>query len=147
VDLGEGALVRLKLERTWCGPKCTIGTLYVNGKAECFTLEDVVREKDGVPVEQWKVPGETAIPTGIYGVVITPSVRFNRELPLLLNVPGFEGIRIHPGNTAEDTEGCILVGMAKTPDSVTNSKRAFDALFQKIREALGAGEKVTLEII
>lgn len=137
----------MKLERTWCGPTCTIGTLRLDGKAECFTLEDVVREVADKPVAEWKVAGKTAIPEGIYGVVITPSERFQRDLPLLLNVPGFSGIRIHPGNTAADTEGCILVGMAKTPDSVTESRRAFERLFTKIKESLGCGEKVTLEII
>lgn len=137
--------MRLKLERTWCGPTCTIGTLYADGKTECFTLEDRVRE-DGRPVNAWKVPGETAIPTGIYGVIITPSVRFKRDLPLLVDVPGFSGVRIHPGNTAEDTEGCILVGLAKGPDSVTESRRAFEHLFKLIIESLGCGEKVTIEV-
>lgn len=133
--------MRLRLERTWCGQKCTIGTLYLDNKAECFTCEDVVRP-DGE-----KLYGETAIPAGVYNVVITPSKRFRRDLPLVENVPGFEGIRIHPGNTAEDTDGCILVGVAKTPDSVTHSRQAFDSLFRKITESLGAGEKVTIEII
>lgn len=133
--------MRLKLERTWCGAACTIGTMYVDGKAECFTLEDVVRP-DGV-----KVYGETAIPAGVYGVIVTPSNRFKRDLPLVENVPGFEGIRIHPGNTAADTQGCILVGVAKTPTSVTHSREAFDRLFQKIKESIGAGEKVTLEVV
>lgn len=144
---GEGALVRMKLERTWCGSKCTIGTLYVDGKAECFTLEDQVREVKGQPVEQWKVPAKTAIPRGIFELTVNDSKRFGRPLPLLLRVPGFEGVRIHPGNTAADTEGCILVGKAKGPDHVTHSREAFEALFKKIREALGAGEKVTMEVI
>jgi hypothetical protein len=131
--------MRLKLERTWCGPVCTIGTLYVDMKAECFTLEDVVRSGE-------KVSGKTAIPAGVYNVVITPSNRFKRDLPLLQNVPGFEGIRIHPGNTAEQTDGCILVGAAKMPDAVTHSREAFERLFQKIKESLSAGEKVTIEV-
>ena len=138
--------MRLRLERTWCGAVCTIGTLYVDGKAECFTCEDVRREVKHQPVSAWKVDGETAIPAGTYNVVVTPSNRFKRDLPLLENVPGFQGIRIHPGNTADDTEGCILVGVGKTPAGVTDSRRAFDALFVKIREALGCGEKVTLEV-
>lgn len=138
--------MRLKLERTWCGAACTIGTLYVNGKTECFTLEDVRREVKDRPVSDWKVPGQTAIPAGVYNVVVTPSERFKRELPLLQNVEGFQGIRIHPGNTAVDTEGCILVGMAKGPDSVTESRRAFEQLFKKIQESLGCGEKVTIEV-
>lgn len=139
--------MRLKLERTWCGKVCTIGTLAVDGKMECFTLEDVRRELDDRPVSEWKVPGATAIPEGSYNVVVTPSVRFKRDLPLLENVPGFSGIRIHPGNTAADTEGCILVGAAKGTDQVTHSREAFDRLFKRIRESLDCGEKVTIEVI
>ncbi len=131
--------MRMKLQRMSCGPVCTIGTLYIDGKAACFTLEDCVRSGP-------KVYGKTAIPEGIYNVVITPSNRFKRDLPLLENVPGFDGIRIHPGNTAEDTEGCILVGTVKAADSVLHSREAFNSLFAKIKESLGAGEKVTLEV-
>lgn len=137
--------MKLKLERTWCGPKCTIGTLTNGGAYECFTLEDTVRE-DGRPVNAWKLPGVTAIPTGTYTVLITPSIRFKRDLPLLMDVPGFQGIRIHPGNTAADTEGCILVGLAKGPDYVSESRKAFDQLFPKIKAAIDGGEKVTLEV-
>jgi hypothetical protein len=129
-----------------CGPVCTIGSLFVNGKFECYSLEDVRREVKGEPVTKWKIPGKTAIPEGIYGIAVTMSLRFKRDLPLLLNVPGFEGVRIHPGNTAADTEGCILVGKTKGSDSVLESRRAFDDLFKKIKESLGAGEKVTLEV-
>ena len=132
--------MKLRLERTWCGPKCTIGQLLVDGASECFTLEDVVRA-DGV-----KVYGETAIPAGSYPVTITPSARFKRDLPLIENVPNFEGIRIHPGNTAEDTHGCVLVGRTKGPDFVGESKAAFAALYAKIAAALDAGDAVTLEV-
>jgi hypothetical protein len=137
--------MRLKLERMSCGPVCSIGTLSVNGNYECFTLEDVRRETDE-PVEKWKIPGKTAIPEGVYNVVVTPSQRFKRDLPLLENVPGFSGVRIHSGNTAEDTEGCILVGTVKAHDSVLNSRLAFEQLYKKITEAISSGETVTLEI-
>ena len=130
--------MNLRLERLWCGPKCTIGLLKVGDTHECFTLEDVVRPE--------KVYGETAIPAGTYNVVVTPSNRFKRDLPLVENVPGFSGVRIHPGNTAKDTEGCILVGNSKGPDAVYESRKAFDSLFPKIKSALEAGETVTLEI-
>lgn len=132
--------MKLLLERSWCGPKCTIGQLSVDGVAECFTLEDVVRPHGE------KVPRETAIPSGTYPVTITPSKRFGRDLPLVENVPNFEGVRIHQGNTAEDTEGCILVGRTKGPTWVGESKAAFAALYEKISEAIAAGDKVTLEI-
>lgn len=132
--------MKLKVERTWCGPKCTIGTLSIDGANECFTLEDVVRA-DGA-----KVYGETAIPAGTYKVIISYSNRFKRDLPLVADVPGFVGIRIHPGNTAEDTDGCILVGQAKGPDSVTNSRAAFNILFPKIEAAFDRGDPITLEV-
>lgn len=137
--------MKLVVKRSWCGPVCTIGTLSVNGMTECFTLEDVVRE-DGRPVNAWKIPGKTAIPTGIYPVTITYSGRFKHDLPLIENVPGFAGIRIHPGNTAGDTEGCILVGKTKGPDFVGESRAAFSELFPKLEEALARGEKITLEV-
>ena len=132
--------MKLRVERTNCGPSCTIGSLYVDSVFECFTLEDVVR-KD-------KIAGETAIGAGgPFNVVITPSKRFKRDLPLVENVPNFQGIRIHPGNTSEDTEGCILVGRTKGTNFVGESKAAFNALFAKIKEALDEGDTVTLEIV
>lgn len=138
--------MKLALERTWPSEECTIGALYLDDKLECFTLEDVVREIPGASVKDWKIPGATAIPAGLYQVVITPSPRFGRELPLLLDVPGFEGVRIHPGNTAEDTEGCILLGTSRGVDSVHQSRKAFEKLFVKIQDAILAGEDVWLDI-
>jgi hypothetical protein len=117
---------------------CTLGELAVDGDFQCFTLEDIVR-----PV---KIKGMTAIPAGAYEVVVTFSERFKRPLPLLLNVPNFDGIRIHPGNTAADTEGCILVGARQTADSVQQSRVAFDALFGKIAEA-AQREKIFIQIV
>lgn len=133
--------MQLKLTRAQFEPTCTIGRLYVDGVNECWTLEDQVRPT-GAP----KVFGQTAIPAGTYGVVITHSPHFGRDLPLLLNVPGFEGVRIHPGNTAADTEGCILVGMDRLADSIGRSRIAFDALFPKIVAALSRGETVSIEV-
>ena len=124
-----------------CGETCTIGKLFVDGVFECYTLEDVVRP------EGEKVFGETAIPYGEYDVTITYSPHFQRDLPLLLSVPNFEGVRIHPGNTAADTEGCLLVGESRDSTSIHNSRAAFDALFPKIRDAINAGEKVTIEYV
>jgi Family of unknown function (DUF5675) len=82
--------MKLQVVRFMCGATCTIGELLVDGEHECWTLEDVVRP-DGQ-----KVPGETAIPYGTYDVIITPSVRFGTDMPLLVGVPNFTGIRIHP---------------------------------------------------
>jgi hypothetical protein len=92
----------------------TFGALYADGVFLAHTLEDVVRELDGIPVDEWKVQDKTAIPHGRYRVIITRSGRFSRKaghdvyLPELLSVPGFDKIRIHGGNGPEDTDGCIL---------------------------------------
>lgn len=131
--------MNLSVIRFMCGKDATIGQLLVDGVHECYTLEDVVRPA-GAP----KVYGETAIPYGTYDVIINHSQRFNRDLPLLIGVPEFEGIRIHPGNTAADTHGCLLVGETHTFDSVNSSRIAFDKLFPKIRDAIDAGEKVQI---
>lgn len=133
--------MKLKLTRAQFEPTSTIGRLTVDGAQQCYTLEDYVRPT-GAP----KVFGQTAIPAGTYGVIVTHSPHFLRDLPLLLNVPGFEGVRIHPGNTAADTEGCILVGMDRLADSIGRSRLAFDALFPKIQAAIARGESVTIEV-
>ena len=138
--------MKLRLERQIFGD-ATIGELLVDGQDECFALEDRVREVEGQSVEAWKVPRETAIPKGTYNVVITYSNRFKRDLPLLENVPGFSGVRIHPGNTTEDTEGCILVGRTHTDKAVGESRAAFNALFEKIQQGLQDGDHVSIEIV
>lgn len=123
-----------------CGPVCTIGRMFVDGDNYCFTLEDVVRP-DGV-----KIFGETAIPEGTYKVIVNYSNRFQKLMPLLVDVPNFQGVRIHPGNTAADTHGCILVGANKTDTTITNSRKVFDPLFDKIKTAFDAGEEIWLTI-
>lgn len=125
----------------------TSGRFYIDTTFECYTLEDEVREVKGKPVAEWKIKGETAIPRGTYKVIINYSNRFKRDLPLLLNVEGFTGVRIHPGNTAANTEGCILVGDESSEDGfMGKSKQAFDRLFPKIKAALDGGEKVFITI-
>lgn len=99
----------------------THGSLYVDGHWQCWTLEDAIREQ--------KLAGQTAIPPGRYHVVMTFSQRFQRRLPLLEAVPNFTGIRIHPGNAAIDTDGCLLVGKDRQPGRVLGSRMAFEALF------------------
>jgi hypothetical protein len=84
----------------------TSGILTLDGKFVCYTVEDKVRE---LRSKADKIPGKTAIPAGTYKIVVNMSNRFKREMIQLLNVPYFEGIRMHGGNTHEDTEGCILV--------------------------------------
>lgn len=133
--------MKMVLERLQRDPDVTIGSLSVDGDFEAWTCEDTVRPP-GV-----KIHGQTAIPPGTYSVVVTHSPRFQRDLPLLQYVPGFTGVRIHPGNTAADTEGCILVGADRLGKSVARSRYAFDALFNKIQAALRRAEPVTLEIL
>lgn len=132
--------MKLELVRAECGNVCTVGELLLDGQHEAWTLEDVVRA-DGV-----KIPGETAIPAGFYMVDITYSPRFKRELPLLLGVRNFVGIRIHPGNTASDTEGCILIGQGKGQNCVLSSRAAFDTLFPKLQAAKLRKEPITIRV-
>lgn len=117
----------------------TLGELYVDGRRECFTLEDAVRSGA-------KVPGETAIPYGRYQVTITRSQRFQRMLPLVHDVPGFAGVRIHPGNTVEDTSGCILVGMGRTGATLSLSRLAMDHLQPQLARAQAEGDRIWLTI-
>lgn len=131
--------MEIELQREKSQATFTHGQILIDGKPECFVVEDVVR--DGP-----KVFGKTAIPAGRYRVIITHSPRFRRPLPLLLDVPGFEGVRIHAGNTAKDTEGCLLPGIAKTAKGVANSRLAFSRLFKKIEAALKRGEEVWITI-
>jgi hypothetical protein len=121
--------LELKLIRTTFTGKSTIGDLYIDETYHCHTLEDVVRNGE-------KVYGSTAIPSGRYEVIMTMSARFGKIMPLLLNVPGFEGVRIHKGNTAADTLGCLLVGADKGVDRIGNCTPVYDRLVEKITRAL-----------
>jgi hypothetical protein len=136
--------VKLLLDRKEYGDKSTVGDLYADGVWECCALEDAI------PTNGKKVPGETCIPDGEYHVLITWSPKFKRRLPLLVNVPGFDGIRIHPGNSAADSSGCILVGeqvihVTGVP-FLTHSAAAFERLFAKLDKAYTTGEVITVEI-
>ncbi len=127
------------------GSESTIGKLIVDDTFFCYTLEDKDRFLETNP--EGKVYGETAIPRGTYQIVIDYSKRFKRELPRLLFVPGFEGVRIHPGNTSEDTEGCILVGTSiVNEDFIGNSRVAFNHLFDVMDEAYGRGEEIWITV-
>lgn len=129
-------LVLNRVERTDIS---TIGELSIDGNFECLILEDKDRglHKD-MPLDEIKakkVFAQTAIPAGRYEVAITFSNRFKQYLPLLIGVPGYEGIRIHPGNFVADTEGCLLPGTGKDENSVLNSRSAFRSLFAKMKAA------------
>ncbi len=143
--------MRLILRRGPSSGVSTIGELFVAGSAVerrlCWTLEDVVREIQGQPVSTWKVDGETAIPAGSYAIGITYSPRFGRLMPLLRGVPGFAGVRIHAGNTSQDTEGCILVGLDRSGDAILQSRAAFADVYSLIDGALLSGDSVSIEIV
>lgn len=122
----------------------TIGRLAIGGQYFCDPLEPQWRNLAGGVA---KVPGRTAIGEGAYPVVITKSPRFRRWLPLLLGVPRFSGIRIHAGNTADDTEGCILVGWNRLRGRLVNSRSALTLLMNRMVEALARGEKIVIEVM
>lgn len=136
-------LKRIALRDTY-----TIGRLYIDGKYICDTVEDKVRDinKNGkFDEEEKKVYGETAIPYGTYEVKWTYSPRFKKYMPELLNVPSFSGIRIHSGNTAADSLGCIIVGENKVVGKVLNSRATVNKLYPIIEKGCKEG-KVTITI-
>lgn len=112
----------------------TIGKLYIDGVYFCDTVEDKDRGLDDSMeesvIKERKVYGETAIPLGTYKVEITYSPKFKKNLPLLYNVKGFEGIRIHSGNTAKDSLGCIIVGKNKKVGMVLDSRSTMAKLMK-----------------
>lgn len=140
--------MRLLVERERSSRGATVGKMLVDGEIGilAWTLEDEVRERPDRPVAEWKVPGKTAIPAGTYRVVVTMSARFGRRMPLLLDVPGFEGIRIHSGNTEADTEGCLLVGLGREGQALLYSRAAFAKVYARIEEELLAGHEVTISL-
>ncbi len=131
----------IKVIRKWFTPKSSSGIISVDGVKCGFSLEDVARPH-GV-----KIPNETAIPAGDYKVILDYSNRFKRVMPHILDVPGFEGVRIHGGNTAENTSGCILVGLEKGEDKIYNCQPTFDYIYHSIEQARNRGEEVTILII
>jgi hypothetical protein len=154
--------MKLRLERRWPKATYTIGRLYVDGVYFCNTLEDKdrgLKQTDSKSViASKKIFGETAIPKGEYSVVLNvlspkyAGVSWYKQttggyMPRLLSVPGFDGILIHPGNTAVDTLGCILVGKNTQVGRLTQSKDTFAALYKKMKAAWGKGEGISIEII
>ena len=127
--------MKIKVDRIYKGESYTIGKMYLNGEYFCDTLEDAIR-----PV---KIPNETAIPAGIYKVEVTYSPRFKRNLPLLIDVPNYTGIRIHNGSNKDHTSGCILVGFNTAKGKLTNSRKTSDQL-TNLLESLS--EPIEIEI-
>ena len=136
----------ITVQRKTLTDKTSIGNLLIDGKHFCYTLEDVVREVEGQPVAAWKVQDQTAIPRGRYRVKVSYSPHFEKYLPELLDVPGWTNVRIHGGNGAVDTAGCILVGSAQAFNRIWNCAKVVDSLTTKIMLAIKAGEQVWITV-
>ena len=140
--------MKLTLKRIALRPTYTIGRLYIDDVYFCDTIEDTVRDlnKNGkFDNGEKKVHSKTAIPHGIYEIKWTYSPRLQKYTPQLMNVPSFEGIRIHAGNTSADTEGCLILGKNKQVGKVLNSRATINKFYPIIKEACSNG-KVTIEI-
>lgn len=130
--------MELRLERFEFGTNYTIGELFIGELHQCMTLERGVVEANRKP----------AIPYGTYSIILNQSNRFKCILPLLLNVPGYEGIRIHSGNSDKDTEGCILVGKSWSGgDWILNSKPALAELMYKFQSHDITKDPITIDIV
>jgi hypothetical protein len=141
--------MNIKIIREIFTKQSTIGSLYIEDKFLCYTLEDfdrgMTKEMPPSKIEALKVRGKTAIPSGKYKVVLSYSPRFKKNLPLLLNVSGFKGIRIHSGNKPEHTEGCILLGMSYSKNEVKMSRFAMLKFMAKFR-AYYSSQAILLDI-
>lgn len=138
--------MKLKLIRIFGTEGFTEGKLYIDDVFECYTVEDEDRllEAGGT-----KVYGQTAIPKGSYEVILSMSPRFKKVLPEITDVPGFEGVRIHSGNSSKNTEGCIIVGSTndrEDDDWVGGSRVAMDQLMAKLA-TVTSGTKVYLDVV
>ena len=149
--------MKLELIRRYCGNGYTIGSLSIDGVKFCDTLEDTDRGlKSSMTLQEIKankVKGKTAIPTGIYHVdmnTVSPRLKnksyakpYGGRVPRLQGVKGFDGVLIHPGNTADDTEGCILVGRNTEVGKLTDSKATYCKLFEMMD---AVNEHIIIEI-
>lgn len=139
--------MKMKLIRGKGNAKSVEGKMYIDGVFECYTVEDADRRLENGGV---KIQDKTAIPRGTYKVTWNHSAHFNKDMPQILDVPQFSGVRIHAGNDDGDTEGCLIVGAVNEvegDDWISASKVAVERLYPKIRDAVKAGKAVTLEIV
>lgn len=154
--------MKIKVDRKWKKATYTIGRLYIDGIFYCNSLEDKDRglKQTDHPdyIKTRKVAGETAIPTGTYTVAMNvTSPKYSAvswfwnlcqgKMPRLLNVPGFDGILIHPGSTALDTRGCLLCGKNTKVGQLTESRVCFQQIYKLMKEAYDKGEEITIEIV
>lgn len=148
---------RIAKKETYC-----IGKLYIDGEYICDTIEDKDRGlKQEMPlseIKEKKVYGKTAIPTGLYDLtlnVVSPRLGSkpyfqkvcNGKVPRILNVPGFDGVLLHPGNTEEDSYGCLILGLNKAVGKVLESRATFEKVYKILKKGNDKGEKITIEII
>lgn len=142
--------MEIVLDRVYKKENYTIGKMFIDGIYFCDTLEDKDRGLYGfmseAELKKKKVYGKTAIPTGTYTVKMTYSTKFKKLMPLVDKVKAFDGIRIHAGNTADDSLGCILVGKNKAVGKVLESRDTFSKLYKKIENAWNKHEEITLRI-
>lgn len=143
--------MRILLQRHALKAGYTIGRMEINGRYFCDTLEDPDRGlRESMTEDEiaaLKVKGATAIPTGTYRIDMqTRSPRFGRVLPRLVSVKGYSGVLIHCGNTADDTEGCILVGENRERGKVLNSRATLESLLVFLRAAQAEGEEIELTV-
>lgn len=137
----------VRLERAWRLETYTVGKVFVDGQRFCESMEDkdrgLTQDMSEEEIKRVKVYGETAIPTGVYTVKMTYSQKYKRKMPEVLNVPGYSGIRIHSGNTAKDSLGCILLGRNTKVGMVTESRKTCKE-FERLLEAAGGECKLTI---
>jgi len=142
--------MELFLKRSVKTDLSTIGKLSVDGAFQCLILEDkdrdLVQTMPPDEIAKIKIFGKTAIPRGRYKVILSFSNRFQRWLPEIVGVPGYVGIRIHPGNKPEDTDGCLLTGTTQAIDWVSQSKLAFDALMSHLEPAFHTNQPIFITI-
>lgn len=141
--------MNIQLKRIAKKETYTIGKLYIDGVYFCDTIEDKDRGLNQTmsinDIKKKKIYGKTAIPTGTYKIVIDYSNRFKKNMAHILNVPGYEGVRIHIGNSAKDTLGCIIVGKNKIVGKVIESRNTYNQLFPILQKAFKEGEiKITI---
>jgi hypothetical protein len=142
--------MELYLKRETFTEESTIGKLNIDGQFECFILEDkdrgLVSTMTIQEITARKVFGKTCIPYGRYEIDWTMSARFKKMMPILLDTPGYTGIRIHVGNSEKDSLGCLLPGKKRANNMVTESTAATNLLYSKIQTAKSRGEKVFITI-
>lgn len=143
--------MKIYLYRKYKKNNYTIGQLFINNEYFSDCLEDTDRGLTSnmsiEEIKRIKVPGNTCIPYGTYKITITYSPKFKKNLPLINDVKGFEGIRIHSGNNNNDTSGCLLLGFNKIKGGVINSKVTVDKFIDIIQKTINSGESITLSII